>query len=687
MKKENFFIISEYDKFNKQTTTRTLPMNKYRSQSCIVWDFQTLEGKRNYSLASNIRHVKSPDSESLILDFDLIGESWIFFRNGSIQLICDDENLTIQANESYSNTESGGGINENFYYIIDQDILKKICDSKELSIRLNGDQQVELKKERLEVFQIMCQQFYNNFYDHKLYIEALSKSTKTKFTFNFKYIVVIIAVLLSLWFFYFEPNLSPEKVKIEQIHNNEIEQIDNNEIYSIGTNIAEGVATSLAVGFSSIDSGLTYEIKTSNDVFTSQGNTWPIIDVSVIVNSEILSNPNITFVLLLEIDNSSGTKAGTVKNIKVDGLPDPSLELMNNTMYIKTVEGIEQVKLIDGELRIVEYNIPDNTNNTITNVIETPSEIDSSDGTQKLMYNYYIGILKDKKFINIRKTPVIGEIVEKVSGGDVFTVINEFETPDPVYLLNKKILLTDINTGETIEKPLGFKLNSIKNISDSIYYAEITNIDKSINKVVIYESNFTKSKSRWLYLKEVNGWIYSDFCRIISEQTFKSRNEGIPPLPAPPTPEKIEIVEDEKEVEETVIESTETDENEEIIAEEIEDVSFMIIEDVPVFPGCKGDKAALKNCFSKMVEKHFSTKFDADLPNELGLDAGRKRIFISFKIDKNGNVVNILARVPHPKIKKEIVKVMKMLPKMKPGRQRGKAVGVKYSIPFTLIVE
>jgi protein TonB len=27
------------------------------------------------------------------------------------------------------------------------------------------------------------------------------------------------------------------------------------------------------------------------------------------------------------------------------------------------------------------------------------------------------------------------------------------------------------------------------------------------------------------------------------------------------------------------------------------------------------------------------------------------------------------------------------LPKMKPGRQRGKPVGVKYSIPFTLIVE
>ena len=170
-----------------------------------------------------------------------------------------------------------------------------------------------------------------------------------------------------------------------------------------------------------------------------------------------------------------------------------------------------------------------------------------------------------------------------------------------------------------------------------------------------------------------------------------------PKTPPPPAPEKIEIVEDEKEVEETVIESTETDENEAVEIEEIveveeveeviEDVSFMIIEDVPVFPGCKGSKSELKACFSKKVQKHFSRKFNTDLPNELGLSSGRKRVFIGFKIDKQGNVVNINARAPHPKIKSEVIKVMKQLPKMKPGRQRGKPVGVKYSIPFTLLVE
>ena len=182
------------------------------------------------------------------------------------------------------------------------------------------------------------------------------------------------------------------------------------------------------------------------------------------------------------------------------------------------------------------------------------------------------------------------------------------------------------------------------------------------------------------------------------ETVITERVEPVKPKsPPPPAPEKIEIVEDEKEVEETVIESTETDETEAVEVEEIveveeveevvEDVSFMIIEDVPVFPGCKGTKKQLKDCFSKKVQKHFQRKFNTDLPNELGLSSGKKRVFIGFKIDKQGNVVNINARAPHPKIKAEVIKVMKQLPKMKPGRQRGKPVGVKYSIPFTLLVE
>ena len=72
-----------------------------------------------------------------------------------------------------------------------------------------------------------------------------------------------------------------------------------------------------------------------------------------------------------------------------------------------------------------------------------------------------------------------------------------------------------------------------------------------------------------------------------------------PPPPPPATPEEIEIVDDEEEVEETVIESTETDESEEIVeVEDIEvedevvdvEVPFSVIENVPVFPGCEKEK-------------------------------------------------------------------------------------------------
>ena len=120
---------------------------------------------------------------------------------------------------------------------------------------------------------------------------------------------------------------------------------------------------------------------------------------------------------------------------------------------------------------------------------------------------------------------------------------------------------------------------------------------------------------------------------------------------------------------------------------QVKDVSFMIIEKVPIFPGCTGSKTELKDCFSKMVQVHFSTFFNADLPNTLGLTPGRKRIFIAFLINTEGKVVNIKVNEPHPLLKKEVVRVMNLMPIMEPGSQEGKDVNVKYSIPFTIVVE
>ncbi|MBN4070096.1 energy transducer TonB [Olleya sp. AH-315-F22] len=168
-----------------------------------------------------------------------------------------------------------------------------------------------------------------------------------------------------------------------------------------------------------------------------------------------------------------------------------------------------------------------------------------------------------------------------------------------------------------------------------------------------------------------------------------------PPPPPPAAPEVIEIVEDEEEIEETVIESTETDEEEIIEIEEVEveeidediDVPFHVIENVPIYPGCeKGNNDTKRKCMSDKISQFVRKKFNTDLAGDLGL-SGRQRISVMFKIDKYGNVVGVRSRAPHPRLEKEAARVINLLPKMKPGKQRGKAVNVPYSLPIIFQVQ
>ncbi len=122
--------------------------------------------------------------------------------------------------------------------------------------------------------------------------------------------------------------------------------------------------------------------------------------------------------------------------------------------------------------------------------------------------------------------------------------------------------------------------------------------------------------------------------------------------------------------------------------EESEDMPFAIIEDAPIFPGCeKLDKNLRKMCMQNQIKKHVAANFNVDLANDLGLDSGKKRVYVVFKIDKNGDVVDLRARGPHKRLEMEAMRVAKLLPKMTPGKHRGKPVGVKYTLPITLLVE
>jgi protein TonB len=147
-----------------------------------------------------------------------------------------------------------------------------------------------------------------------------------------------------------------------------------------------------------------------------------------------------------------------------------------------------------------------------------------------------------------------------------------------------------------------------------------------------------------------------------------------PPPPPPPPPEVIEIVEDDVVIEEEIeIQDTESDEDLEIVEEDDDEV-FMVVENMPVFPG--GDLGLMK-----YIQKNVKYPPIAKEYNITG------KVYISFVVDKSGAVTNVkVVRGVDKNLDAEAVRVIKSLPKYKPGKQRGKAVRVMFTVPinFTL---
>ena len=161
-----------------------------------------------------------------------------------------------------------------------------------------------------------------------------------------------------------------------------------------------------------------------------------------------------------------------------------------------------------------------------------------------------------------------------------------------------------------------------------------------------------------------------------------------PPPPPPVTPEVITIVDDEDPIIESVIETTEPDPEKEVLkVEDIEvadedidvPVIFSVIEDAPIFPGC--EKATDKKaCFNTMMQKHIKKNFRyPEISQEMGVQG---RVNIMFEIQKDGSIGKVQMRSPDKNLEKEAARIISKLPKMTPGRQRGKAVRVPFSIPI-----
>lgn len=120
----------------------------------------------------------------------------------------------------------------------------------------------------------------------------------------------------------------------------------------------------------------------------------------------------------------------------------------------------------------------------------------------------------------------------------------------------------------------------------------------------------------------------------------------------------------------------------------IEDVPFDFVQNAPVFKGCENlSKEDNKVCFDKKMKQFVQRNFDVGLANELGLHSGNHKIFTQFVIDNYGNVVDIKVRTTSKSLKREAVRLIKKLPKFKPGKQNDKFVKVRYSLPIAFSIE
>lgn len=88
------------------------------------------------------------------------------------------------------------------------------------------------------------------------------------------------------------------------------------------------------------------------------------------------------------------------------------------------------------------------------------------------------------------------------------------------------------------------------------------------------------------------------------------------------------------------------------------------------------------------ISKHVARYYNTKIVNGLGLPDGPTRINVIFKINQEGNIIDIRSRAQHPILEEEAIRVIKLIPQMeKPGYQRGKPVIVPYSLPIIFNVQ
>ena len=182
--------------------------------------------------------------------------------------------------------------------------------------------------------------------------------------------------------------------------------------------------------------------------------------------------------------------------------------------------------------------------------------------------------------------------------------------------------------------------------------------------------------------REVTKYEVTDTEFLFEEEVeIQQTSQETPPPPPPPAVQEVEVlnvVEDNVETESIEVNTEDDKETEVVIAapveapveEEEEEVVFMVVESMPEFPG--GQQALFKYLSENV-------KYPV-IAQENGIQG---KVICQFTVNKDGSIVDVqvVRSGGDPSLDKEAVRVIKSMPKWKAGKQRGKPVRVKYTLP------
>jgi hypothetical protein len=171
------YIHQCFDKFKNRTDTHWKDPHFGKvfgaKWDLYVWELSLGNGedRSKSKLSLSLRHVKTPEVDAIVFDYDFTANDWMFLRNGTMIVNLNGvDNIELKPIEAETDVRNGGRCNEVGIYNISKENLKRICDANSIEVRVSGGSSyLELKDKGLLKFQFMCRSFYSDLYDDHSY--------------------------------------------------------------------------------------------------------------------------------------------------------------------------------------------------------------------------------------------------------------------------------------------------------------------------------------------------------------------------------------------------------------------------------------------------------------------------------------------------------------------------------------